>query len=76
VLGSSVEFATDAYEGSDGADVVVIATEWPEFADLDFARVAGLMNGRTVVDLRNLLDTNTLDRAGLTHLSIGRPDPT
>jgi UDPglucose 6-dehydrogenase len=75
VLGSSVEFAVDAYEAATGADVVVVATDWPEFAALDFSRIAELVAGRVVVDLRNLLDHDVLAAAGFTHLGIGRPDP-
>src|SRR5687768_13382319 len=51
-----VEFKPTAAEAVDGADAVVLVTEWPEFGELDFGEVASTMRGRLVVDGRNFLD--------------------
>lgn len=75
VLGDKVDFAEDEYDAATGAGVVVVATEWSRFADIDLGRLAAVMAGTTVVDLRNLLDREEVADAGLRHLSIGRPDP-
>lgn len=64
----------DPYEALEGADAVVVATEWEEFRNLDLGRVARLMRGTIVADLRNIYPQADLDAAGLTHLGIGRPD--
>ena len=56
------------------ADVVVIATEWPEFAKLDLARIAEVAAKPVLVDLRNLLEPAAATAAGLTYSSIGRPE--
>ena len=49
-----MEFCNDAYEALDGADGVVILTEWNEFRALDLARVKALLKRPLMVDLRNI----------------------
>jgi hypothetical protein len=49
-----VEFAAGPYEAADGADCVVILTEWDKFRALDLDRLAGVMRRPIVVDLRNV----------------------
>jgi UDPglucose 6-dehydrogenase len=68
-----VDFRASAAEAVDGADAVVLVTEWPEFGELDFAQVAGAMRGRLVVDGRNFLDPDAVSAAGLTYEGVGRP---
>jgi UDPglucose 6-dehydrogenase len=52
--------------------VLVVLTEWDEFRRLDFAKVAGTLAARVIVDARNLLDPAPLRRAGFTYEGIGR----
>jgi UDPglucose 6-dehydrogenase len=54
------------------ADAVVLLTEWPQFRALDWALVASLMSGSTVLDTRNHLDADALARAGLVLQGLGR----
>jgi UDPglucose 6-dehydrogenase len=62
-----------ALEAVDGADAVVLVTEWPEFGELDWANdVKGRMRVPLVVDGRNFLDRDALARAGFTYEGIGR----
>ena len=68
-----VEFKTSAAEVADGADALVLVTEWPEFAELDFSAVAASMRGNTVIDGRNFLDAEKVRDAGLAYEGIGRP---
>ena len=70
---AGVEFAADALEAVDGADAVVLVTEWPEFGELDLGEVADRMRGRLLVDGRNFLDPDRVREAGLTYEGIGRP---
>ena len=49
---TGVEFANDAYEAAEGADALVIVTEWDEFRALDLERIAALLKGKVLVDLR------------------------
>jgi UDPglucose 6-dehydrogenase len=55
-----------------GADAVLIATEWPEFAGLDPAELAAAMDGDVVVDARNMMDKAAALAAGLDYRGIGR----
>jgi UDPglucose 6-dehydrogenase len=71
-----VEFAASPLEAVDGADAVVLVTEWPEFGELDLEAVAERMHGRLVVDGRNFLDPHRVAAAGLTYEAIGRPSVT
>jgi UDPglucose 6-dehydrogenase len=68
-----VGFADSAMGAIEGADAVVLVTEWPEFADLDFDGVRDKMRGRLVVDGRNFLDPAKVRGAGLFYEGIGRP---
>jgi UDPglucose 6-dehydrogenase len=68
-----VDLKDSAAEAIDGADAVVLVTEWPEFGELDFGEVAGAMRGTLVVDGRNFLDPAGVAAAGLRYEGIGRP---
>jgi len=65
-------FATDALDAAQGADAVVLVTEWAEFLTLDWAQVAERMAGTLVLDGRNALDAAAVIAAGLTYEGIGR----
>jgi len=72
---SGIDFANDAYAAADGADVLVIVTEWDEFRALDLERIAGLLKGKILVDLRNVYDRADAEAAGLTYYGVGRGRP-
>jgi len=72
---SGIDFANDAYAAADGADVLVIVTEWDEFRALDLERIAGLLKGKILVDLRNVYDRADAEEAGLTYYGVGRGRP-
>jgi len=67
-----VEVCPDPYGACDGAEVLVILTEWDEFRWLDHAKVRTLMARPQVVDARNLLDPVALKRMGFTYVGVGR----
>ena len=67
----AVRIAPDGYEAADGAEAVVVVTEWPEFADLDFSVLAGRMRGSLVLDGRNHLNPTPLVEAGLRLVGVG-----
>ena len=67
-----VEFADSALGALAGADACVIVTEWPEFAELDWAAAADAMNGRVVIDGRNFVDTKAVLASGFAYEGIGR----
>jgi UDPglucose 6-dehydrogenase len=67
-----VEMCTSAEQALTGADAAVLVTEWAEFGQLDWRRVAELMAGDVVIDGRNFLDPATVRAAGLRYEGIGR----
>ncbi len=67
-----VHFATGALDAIEGADAVVLVTEWEEFVGLDWNLVADRMAGTLVLDGRNALDREAVAAAGLTYEGIGR----
>ena len=71
-LDERVAVGSDPLVVCKGADVVVVLTEWDEFADIDPAEVATLMVGRGVVDTRNLLDRDAWAGHGFDYHGIGR----
>jgi UDPglucose 6-dehydrogenase len=67
-----IEVVADPYEACDGADVLLVLTEWDEFKWLDLDQVKDRMATPAVVDARNLLDRSALLRRGFTFRGIGR----
>ena len=69
---ADAKFATSALEAVDGAEALVIATEWSEFANVDLAAVKKRMTTPIVFDGRNLLNPETMGELGFHYHSIGR----
>ena len=69
-----VEFRASAADALEGADAAVLVTEWPEFADIDWAAARDTMATPLVVDGRNFLDPTAVRAAGLVYEGIGRGD--
>jgi UDPglucose 6-dehydrogenase len=67
-----VTFCNGAYDAMDGADALVIVTEWNEFRALDLSRVRSLLRSPTVIDLRNIYKPADMAEAGFYYFSIGR----
>jgi UDPglucose 6-dehydrogenase len=68
-----VDYKTDAYDAAKGADVLVLATEWNRFRNIDWDRMKQLLKGLVVVDLRNIYDPERMRASGFTYISVGRP---
>lgn len=66
------DICASAREAATGADVVVVLTEWPEFATLDLEDLASVMKGSALVDCRNLLEPDAVRSAGLAYDGVGR----
>ncbi len=67
-----VAMKADAYAAAEGADALVIVTEWDAFRALDFERIARVANGKVLVDLRNVYDPDEVRGHGFTYVSVGR----
>ncbi len=75
LLPENVTFARDAAGALQDADALVLITEWNEFRALAPARLAQLMRGRVIVDLRNVFEPKLMREAGFAYHGIGRPQP-
>jgi UDPglucose 6-dehydrogenase len=71
-LGDRVTYAEAPYEAAEGADALVLVTEWNEFRNPDFERLAGCMRGRAVFDGRNLYEPTYVVEHGFEYSGIGR----
>jgi UDPglucose 6-dehydrogenase len=69
---NDVTFAQDPYACAEGADAVVIMTEWNEFRALDFTRLRQIMRGDVLVDLRNVYNAGLAAQYGFAYTSVGR----
>jgi len=69
---TGVEYVSDMNLVADGCDALVIATEWPQFAQVDFARARKVMRTPILLDGRNLLDPARMEELGFIYKSIGR----
>lgn len=70
---SGVAAVDDPYRATKDADAIVVFTEWPEFREVSWVRVAERAPSAVVVDTRNILDPDTVTAAGLRYLGNGRP---
>jgi UDPglucose 6-dehydrogenase len=68
----NIELYKDAYDALDGADGVVILTEWNEFRALDMVRMKTLLKQPLMVDLRNIYNPAQMAAAGFSYVSVGR----
>jgi UDPglucose 6-dehydrogenase len=67
-----VRYCSTAYEAADGADALVIATEWNEFKLLDLKRMADLLRQRIIFDGRNIYSPSEMAELGFQYVSVGR----
>ena len=70
-----VLWADTPYAALDGADILLLITEWSQFRGLDLDRIRTAMRGATVVDLRNVFDPATVRAAGFSYHGIGKATP-
>jgi UDPglucose 6-dehydrogenase len=70
-----IMYCADEYDAADGADAIVILTEWNQFRHVDLPRLRGSMRGRHLFDFRNLYEPEDVAGAGLSYEGLGRPAP-
>jgi UDPglucose 6-dehydrogenase len=70
---AGVEYAQDAYACVEGADALVIVTEWDAFRALDLTRIKAKLRKPLIVDLRNIYRPDEMRRRGFDYVSVGRP---
>jgi len=74
-VGSKIEFAASALEAAQGAEALIIATEWPQFSAVDLAELRDAMRTPLIFDGRNLLDPAVAIEFGFQYTGIGRGQP-
>lgn len=72
ILGSNIDLAPSAYDAAQGADALLILTEWEEFANLDLNRIRQALRYPIIIDGRNLYDSEMMAAQGFTYYSVGR----
>jgi len=68
-----VAFKEDLYGAGQGADALILITEWNQFRNIDWSRMKGLLKRPLVIDLRNMYDPVKMHKQGITYHSVGRP---
>jgi UDPglucose 6-dehydrogenase len=74
--GDRVSFAASNYAAVDGADALVVVTDWNEYRHPDFARIKMLLKRPLIIDGRNLYSLDLMSSLGFSYHSIGRPSVT
>ena len=74
IYGEKVEFCPDQYDALEGADALLILTEWPVFRTPEFNRIKELLATSVIFDGRNLYDTDNMKELGFDYFSIGRKE--
>lgn len=72
VIGDKIEFASDEYDAADGADALLIMTEWPVFRTPEFKKLETLLKEKVIFDGRNLYELENISSLGFKYYSIGR----
>ncbi len=73
LLPQAVHYAQGALDAAEGADALVLLTEWNEYRNIAPERLKAAMRGHVLLDLRNVYDPAAMREAGFTYHSIGRP---
>ncbi len=71
-ISQNVDFADNQYDALEGADALVIATEWSEFRTPDFAKMKSLLKNPVIFDGRNLFELYQMEECGFHYESVGR----
>lgn len=72
LLGDRIGYAENQYEALEGADALIIATEWNEFRTPDFSKIAASLKNKVIFDGRNLFDLESMKEQGFHYESVGR----
>jgi len=72
LLGDKINFVENQYDALEGADALIIATEWNEFRTPDFLKIVKSLKRKAIFDGRNLFDVQSVNELGFHYESIGR----
>lgn len=72
LLPDGIEYVANSYEACQGADAVILMTEWNQYRALDLDKIASIMNQKIFIDLRNVYEPETLKEKGFKYVGVGR----
>lgn len=72
IFGDKIKYFENPYEATQGADAILIATEWPEFRTPDFEKLSGALKSKVIFDGRNVYELDIMKEHGYVYYSIGR----
>lgn len=72
IFGNKISFGSDLYDTIDGADALLVVTEWPEFRTPEFEKIEKLMKNKVIFDGRNVFEPDQMAELGFDYYSIGR----
>jgi len=72
LLGNKISFGEDLYDTINGADALLVVTEWPEFRTPEFDKIASLLKNKVIFDGRNVFEPDQMEELGFDYYSIGR----
>lgn len=72
IFGDKIKYFENPYEAAQGADAILIATEWPEFRTPDFEKLSGALKSKVIFDGRNVYELDVMKEHGYVYYSIGR----
>lgn len=68
----NVEYVKDPYSVAEGADLVVLLTEWNEFKEMNLKKLKEKMKAPNIIDARNIFDPSKMEKAGFSYTGVGR----
>jgi UDPglucose 6-dehydrogenase len=71
VLGNTITYCDDVYQATEGADVVILVTQWDEFNNLDLEKIHQAMRSKLFVDGRNFFDPEKIKKLGFEYIGVG-----
>jgi UDPglucose 6-dehydrogenase len=71
IIGDTISYSTDMYDTLNGADALLIVTEWPEFRSPDFDELSKRLSNKVIFDGRNIFDFNDMKKIGFDYYCIG-----
>ncbi|MDQ3393733.1 MAG: UDP-glucose/GDP-mannose dehydrogenase family protein [Bacteroidota bacterium] len=74
IMGDKIQLCENEYEAVEGADALLIVTEWPVFRTPDFDKLSKSLKNKVIFDGRNLYDPKSMEELGFNYYSIGRRD--
>jgi UDPglucose 6-dehydrogenase len=72
ILGDSIQYGKDLYDTIEGADALLVVTEWPEFRTPEFDKIAAALKNKVIFDGRNVFEPEQMAELGFDYYSIGR----